>query len=126
MPEPTPDATAAPICSSLMGALPDQILDQSRRRATPGVYGAAWGRPAITVRCGVAKPPGLTPASECLEVNGVGWYAEPASGGMIFTTIGRPAFVEVAVPTKYAPEANALVDVAAAVSAHDPVQQPCQ
>ncbi len=30
------------------------------------------------------------------------------------------------MPTAYAPEANALVDVAAAVSAHDPVQQPCQ
>ena len=27
-------------------------------------------------------------------MNGVGWYVEPASGGMLFTTIGRPAFVE--------------------------------
>jgi hypothetical protein len=121
-----PDPTAAAICSALMGALPAHILDQSRRRATPGVYAAAWGRPPITVRCGVTKPPGLTAASECLEVNGVGWYVEPASGGTLFTTIGRPAFVEVAVPTAYAPEVNALVDVASAVSAHDPLRQPCQ
>ncbi len=125
VPEPTPDRTAQPICTALIVELPKTVLDQSRRRVTPGVYGAAWGRPAITLRCGVAKPPGLTPASECTEVNGVGWYAEPATGGTLFTTIGRPAFVELAVPSRYAPEVNALVDVAAAVAAVDPVQTPC-
>ena len=92
----------------------------------PGRFSAAWGKPAIVLRCGVAAPPGLTPTSECLEVNGVGWYAEEATGGMIFTTIGRAAFVEVSVPTKYAPESGALVDLGGTVAAHDPVTTPCQ
>ena len=70
------------------------------------------------------KPPGLGPESECFEVNGVGWFAEEAQGGYLFTTIGRPAYVQVGVPTDYAPEANALVDIADAVTKL-PVDQPC-
>ena len=114
------------VSETVLADLPRKVLEQSRRRATPGRLGAAWGRPAITLRCGVPKPPGLKPTSACFEVNGVGWFAEEATGGYLFTTIGRPAFVEMAVPSKYAPEAGALVDVARAISAHDPVRQPCQ
>jgi hypothetical protein len=45
---------------------------------------------------------------------------------MIFTTIGRAAFVEVSVPTQYPLGSGALVDVGAAVSAHDPMITPCE
>lgn len=124
--DPTPDAATAQVCDGLMGALPGSVLDQARRTVEPGVLSAAWGKPAIVLRCGVPAPPGLTPTSDCLEVNGVGWFAEEAQGGMIFTTIGRPAYVEVSVPTRYAPGSGALVDLGAAVAAHDPVTTPCQ
>ncbi len=124
--EPTPDAAVAQVCGDVMGALPAKVLDQARRSVEPGVLTAAWGRPAIVLRCGVDAPPGLSEDSECLEVNGVGWYAEEAQNGMIFTTIGRPAFVEVAVPSTYAPESGALADLGGTVAAHDPVTTPCQ
>jgi Protein of unknown function (DUF3515) len=124
--DPAPDAATAAICTNLMGDLPKQVLDQGRRTVEPGRFSAAWGKPAIVLRCGVGAPPGLTPTSECLEINGVGWFGEEATGGMIFTTIGRPAYVEVLVPTKYAPESGALVDLGGAVAAHDPVTTPCQ
>jgi hypothetical protein len=125
IPDPAPTGADLSICTAVMAALPQQVLDQERRKAEPGVFGAAWGDPVITLRCGVAKPAALTAASECLEVNGVGWFAEPAQGGQLFTTIGRRTFVEVAVPTSYAPESGALVDLAAVVQAHDPLRQPC-
>ena len=125
VPDPLPSGAAAPACGALMADLPGTVLDQQRRRVEPGGNAAAWGKPAIVLRCGVPAPPGLTPGSACLEVNGVGWYAEDAQGGKIFTTIGRPAFVELAVPQHYAPESGALVDLAAAVTAHDPVTTPC-
>ena len=125
VPDPAPDPTTAPVCAALMADLPTTVLDQSRRKVKPGVLSAAWGKPPIVLRCGVPKPAALTAASECLEVNGVGWFREAASGGDLFTTIGRPVFIELAVPTAYAPEPNALVDVAATVAAHDPVQTPC-
>jgi hypothetical protein len=109
-----------------MRDLPGTVLDGKRRKVAPGRFAAAWGDPPISLRCGVDKPPGLTAASACFEVNGVGWYAEQATTGYLFTTIGRTAYVEVGVPSRYAPEANALVDLAAAVSAHDPLVKRCQ
>ena len=125
VPDPRPSGAAAGVCAALMADLPTTVLDQRRRRVEPGGNGAAWGKPAIVLRCGVPAPPGLTSSSECLEVNRVGWFAEEAQGGMIFTTIGRPAFVELSVPERYAPESGALVDLAATVTAHDPVSVPC-
>ena len=124
MTDPTPSPSVAEQCAAVMAALPDTVLDQPRRTVEPGRLSAAWGDPTITLRCGVAEPPGLGPESECFEVNGVGWFAEEAQGGYLFTTIGRPAYVQVGVPTEYAPEANALVDVAEAVQKL-PVDQPC-
>ena len=109
----------------MLADLPVTVLDEQRRKVEPGHRSAAWGDPAITLRCGVEKPPKLTAASPCYEVNGVGWFAEEASGGYLFTTIGRTAFIEVGVPSEYAPEANALVDLAATVSRHDPLLKPC-
>ena len=126
MDDPTPDPATAAVCASVMANLPEKVLDQGRRTVRPGRLSAAWGKPAIVLRCGVPAPAALTQESECLEVNGVGWFAEQARGGMIFTTIGRPAYVEVSVPTTYAPESGALVDLGGTVAAHDPVTLPCQ
>ena len=126
IPEPTPDEAGRDVCVPLVAALPDQVLDGTRRTAEPGVLTAAWGDPPITLRCGVPAPPGLVPTSECLEVNGVGWFAEEADGGTLYTTIGRQVFVEVGVPSDYTPGASTLVDLAAVVAAQDPVVTPCQ
>jgi uncharacterized protein DUF3515 len=126
IPDPTPNGAAAQVCGALMPDLPGTVLEGKRRMVTPGRFIAAWGNPPISLRCGVGKPPRLTAASACFEVNGVGWYAEPAAKGYLFTTIGRTAYIEVGVPSHYAPEANALVDLAAVVSAHDPLLQACR
>jgi hypothetical protein len=125
VPDPSPSGEASQACTALLGDLPDKVLNGERRQVEPGRFSAAWGDPPITLRCGVEKPPGLTSTSSCFEVNGVGWFAEEVSGGYLFTTIGRTTYVEVAVPSDYAPEANALVDLADAVNAHDPAIKPC-
>jgi len=125
MPDPAPIGQSEQVCTAVLADLPVTVLDEQRRKVEPGHRSAAWGDPAITLRCGVEKPPKLTAASPCYEVNGVGWFAEEASGGYLFTTIGRTAFIEVGVPSEYAPEANALVDLAATVSRHDPLLKPC-
>ena len=125
LPDPAPTGADLATCTALMADLPEQVLDQERRKAEPGVFSAAWGDPAITLRCGVSKPPELGPASTCLEANGVGWFTEEAEGGLLFTTIGRQTYVELAVPSAYAPESGALVDVAATVAAHNRLLSPC-
>lgn len=124
MTDPIPSAESREQCAAVMATLPATVLDRPRRTVEPGALSAAWGDPTITLKCGVDKPPALGPASECFEVNGVGWFAEQVEGGYLFTTIGRPTYVQVGVPPDYAPEATALVDVAAAVSTI-PVERPC-
>ena len=125
VPSPAPEVATA--CTQIIKALPDKVLDAKRRKTTPeSPLTAAYGDPPIEVTCGVAPPAGMAEAqSQCFEVNGVGWFAKKAENGVIFTTIGRAVYLEVAVPSKYAPEANALTDVSDAVHKFNKLITPC-
>jgi hypothetical protein len=113
---PSPTGPAAPICRNVISNTPDVVAGQQRREvAHPSPYTAAWGDPAITLVCGVTKPPGLNAASECFEVNGVGWYSEKRQDGYLFTTIGRKTYAQVMVPNKYVPS-DPLVDLSKTIS----------
>jgi hypothetical protein len=113
-------------CAELLDELPEVVDGQERREVEPpDALAAAWGDPAIVLRCGVADPERLTSSSPCAEVNRVGWFAEQRQDGYLFTTIGRSSNVQVQVPYEYEPAADALVDVAAAVRSTVPEKQPC-
>jgi hypothetical protein len=75
---------------------------------------AAWGDPAVVLRCGVARPRSLRPTSELIKINNVSWFLHETHDVYVFTTYGRAAFVEVRVPTSVPREqATApLVDLA--------------
>ncbi|MFI5713216.1 DUF3515 domain-containing protein [Kribbella sp. NPDC051620] len=124
---PSPAPEVADACTALIQAMPAKVLDAKRRKAEPASpLTTAYGDPAIEVTCGVAPPAGMAQAqSQCFEVNGVGWYAQQVTNGYLFTTIGRKVYLELAVPSKYAPEANALTDVSDAVKAHNTLITPC-
>ncbi|MGW5364717.1 DUF3515 domain-containing protein [Actinopolymorpha pittospori] len=123
---PHPSGTAATTCRSLMAALPAKVLEQPSRPVQPeGALAATWGDPPILLRCGVPRPAKLRSNSTCLEVEGVGWFAEKAARGYIFTTVGRSAYVEMSVPSAYEPPANALVDVGEAIRRTVPVRTAC-
>ena len=122
----SPRGEAKAACMAWTEDLPRRVAGQDTRTVEPaGALAGAWGDPPILARCGVAKPAGLRPTSTCHVVNGVGWHARRDEGGFVFTTIGRRASVEVAVPETYEPAASALVDLAASVKRHLPVVQPC-
>jgi Protein of unknown function (DUF3515) len=125
VPDPTPTGVDVDTCTTLLADLPARVLEQDRRQVKPGRFSAAWGDPVITLRCGVDVPAGLTAASQCLEANGVGWFDQDAQGGKVYTTIGRQTLVELAVPTAYAPESGALIDVAGTIQRHDKLIKPC-
>lgn len=122
--EPEVDTRARQVCSEVIASLPRTVLNNPRRETT-GTLSAAWGSPPITLTCGIPLPSAMTTDTRCFEVNGVGWYAEEADGGWLFTTIGREIHIQLGVPVDYAPEADALVDVATAINRHDPVHTPC-
>ena len=111
-------------CKGLFADRPLKVAGQ-KNRMVKGENASAWGDPAIILRCGVEKPKDLGPASRCDMVDDVGWFSESTSDGYLFTTIGRDYYVSVEVPDDYAPEADALADLADAVARHDPVKKPC-
>lgn len=117
----------ADACAALIKAMPTKVLNAERRKTEPASpLTTAYGDPPIEVTCGVNPPAGMAEAnSQCFEVNGVGWYAEQVTNGYLFTTIGRKLNLELAVPSKYTPEANALTDVADAIKAHNTLVTPC-
>jgi hypothetical protein len=114
-----PDAPG-PGCARLHEALPDEVDGRDRRDTEPASRRtAAWGDPPLLLRCGVPRPPGLTPTSEVLEVDGVEWFLTERSRAFVFTTVRRTPYVEVRVPGSTPRErATApLVDLADAVNA---------
>ncbi len=111
-------------CEALLADVPRRVADQENLDV-PGRIAAAWGDPAIILRCGVEKPAALTSTSRCNVVSDVGWLADTTADGYLFTTIGRKFYVSVEVPKAYDPAADALADLASTVKKHDPETRPC-
>ena len=83
---PTPLATGE-VCRAVAASWPAKAGGQERREVSDASAGAAYGDPAVIARCGV---PALAPTTEdCIEVDGVGWVAQPLSDGTRFTSFGR-------------------------------------
>jgi Protein of unknown function (DUF3515) len=135
---PTLAGTAAAQCARVIKALPSTLDDQDRRDVAPaGAAGmsAAWGDPAIVLRCGVPRPAALRRTSFCFVVNRVGWLAtqdgealpmtRPVPGTVDFTTIGRSVYVELSVPGTYQPQGDVLPEVARAISSSTRDVHPC-
>ncbi len=114
------------------------MLGEDARDVTPADgTAAAWGDPPTVLRCGVQRPAALVATSACFEVNGVGWLAtqngrevsgdEPVTGTMMFTTIGRAAYVEVSVPdVQGRSAADPLTALARPIQRTIPLEHPCQ
>lgn len=126
-----PRGLDAAACSRLLEALPESVSDQSRRAVEPeDAYAAAWGEPAIVLRCGVPMPAAFDRAATCQEANGVGWFVpqeqiDDQQADVVMTTIGRAQNVEVRIPASYRPPAATMVDLADAVKQTIDEIEPC-
>ncbi|MGI8335506.1 DUF3515 domain-containing protein [Actinomadura scrupuli] len=119
VPVPSPDPAAARLCAGLRP--PHRLHGQTERTTSPrSRLVAAWGSPAIALRCGVSRPAALRPASQLVTVNGISWFEEPADRPVTFTAVGRQAYVEVTIPAKYtehSPPGDVLLELTAAIKA---------
>jgi hypothetical protein len=118
-----PAAKDQDACRLLLGGLPARVADLSKREVTPADgWGAAWGDPAIVLRCGVDAPEGFDAVATCTEVNGLEWYIpdEPPedASAVTMTTVNREPTVEVRLPAEHWPPAATLVDLAPAIKEH--------
>lgn len=129
-----PDLTTAEerACSELLAALPDTVDGADRREVEPaGAPAAAWGDPAIVLRCGVDMPAAFDEYATCQETDDVGWFIpeEQMTGSPVpvtMTTIGRQVNIEVSLPVEHFPPANAMVDLADAIKQTTRELDPCR
>jgi hypothetical protein len=129
----SPDLSGADAqaCRDLVEALPDSVAGQDRREVSPDDGAtAAWGDPAIELRCGVPEPAGFDEFATCQVTNDVGWFIpqqqiDRGPGEIVMTTVGRAQNVEVRLPADYWPPAAAMVDLADAVRSSTREVEPC-
>ncbi len=118
-------------CLALVDDVPHRVSERPRRETKGSPLGAAWGDPAIVLRCGVGTPEGYEPFSPCQRVNGIDWFAPEKDladqdSDVLLTTIGRKPNVEVAIPSDYRPPDAVIVDLADAIKKHTKAVTPCE
>jgi len=117
-------------CERLVDDLPHRVSEQPRRETSGSSLGAAWGDPAIVLRCGVGTPGSYEPFSPCQRVNGVDWYVPEGliadqGADVVLTTIGRAPSIEVVVPAEYRPPDAVMVDLAGVIKERTEIVEKC-
>jgi hypothetical protein len=98
-----PGATSAR-CATLVAVLPDRLGGLQRRQIQhaddPSLTGvAAWGEPAVVLRCGVPTPAELTCTTAVQEVDGVAWLPLSSGGDTSYFVIDRSVRVALTIPS---------------------------
>ncbi|GGW58018.1 DUF3515 domain-containing protein [Streptomyces xantholiticus] len=114
---PSPPAEEAALCRALDAELPDSVAGQDRDDPEPSSdLTAGWGDAAIVLRCGVARPVGMSdPQGQGVDVNGVNWLLEERDAGPRFTTTYRETYVEVTLGEQYMHDIGPLTELAGPV-----------
>ncbi len=114
---PKPGTATQAACVKVFAKLPVQLGELAPRRVdSDSSFVAAWGNPAVAIRCGVGKPAvfGTAEAAQLVEVNAVLWQPDPQRDRTVYTTVDRSVYIDVTVP---AGADQPLPLLAAAVSA---------
>ncbi|GHF14382.1 hypothetical protein GCM10017786_55100 [Amycolatopsis deserti] len=92
-------------CARLIPAMPAQLDSKGtalprRTIAEPAPEATiAWGSPdSIVLRCGLGKPPELTPTSQLRVVSGVQWLPVEGPGSSTWYVVDRAVYVALTVP----------------------------
>lgn len=94
---------ATPACTALTAALPHELGGLQRRTIEhaddPSLAGvAAWGAPAVILRCGIPTPGELTCTAAVQEVDGVAWLPLSTGGDTTYFVVDRSVRVALTVP----------------------------
>lgn len=94
-------------CATLLAALPASLVSAGTTLpklplADPAPQGAvAWGdriAPPVVLRCGLPKPPELTPTSALREVSSVRWLPIEGTGSSTWFVVDRPVYIALTLP----------------------------
>jgi hypothetical protein len=111
-------------CTDVLAALPERMAGQDRRTVDGSRYAAAWGDPAIVLRCGVPLPRTFK-GDPCITRNGIGWsvpldQADDLTLDVVMTLAFRTPVLQVRLPSHYRPNgpSEVMADLDALVRAH--------
>jgi hypothetical protein len=104
VPVPAP-AAGSPACAALLGAAPTELTSNGkqlkvRELATPAPPATmAWGeQDPLVLRCGLNRPPELTPSAQLRLVNKVQWLQVPGDGASTWYVVDREVYAALTVP----------------------------
>jgi hypothetical protein len=104
VPVPAPTA-GSPACKTLLGAVPTELTSNGKQLpvralaepAPPATV--AWGEEdPLVLRCGLGRPPELTPTAALRLVNGVQWLQVPGEGASTWYVVDREVYSALTVP----------------------------
>ena len=115
-----------PSCKALMPALPDKLAGAARRTLDGAVKAvAAWGEPAVVLRCGIESPQELTCSAALFQINGVSWLQLTEAGLDSTTYIAADRSVRIAVTVPTGSGSGGIGQLSDVVAATLPVRAPC-
>lgn len=104
VPVPAP-FSGSPGCTTLLGAVPTELTSNGnslkvRTLADPAPPATmAWGSAdPLVLRCGLDRPPELTPTAALRLVNKVQWLQVPGDGASTWYVVDREVYVALTVP----------------------------
>ncbi|HEY3467049.1 MAG TPA: DUF3515 domain-containing protein [Amycolatopsis sp.] len=104
VPVPAP-AAGSPACTTLLAAVPTELTSNGkavkvRALANPAPPATvAWGeQDPLVLRCGLDRPPELTPTASLRLVNGVQWLQVPGDGASTWYVVDREVYAALTVP----------------------------
>ncbi|HEU5469043.1 MAG TPA: DUF3515 domain-containing protein [Actinophytocola sp.] len=95
-------------CATLIGALPAELTSGSAvlhrlPLASPAppatmAWGTGGSAEPVVLRCGLNRPPELTPTAQLREISGVRWLPVPGARATTWYLADRAVFVALTVP----------------------------
>ena len=94
---PAPEGAAVAACAELGSLLPETLGGAARGATEPvSPYTAVWGEGEMALRCGVPRPARMQATDQLMELDGVGWFADPTTP-TLFTAVTDLAYVEMTI-----------------------------
>ncbi|TKG72027.1 DUF3515 domain-containing protein [Prauserella endophytica] len=97
--------SGSPECAKVIEAAPGELESSGetlarRELAQPAPPATvAWGTDnPVVLRCGLERPPELTPTSYLRQINGVRWLEVPGEGAATWYVVDRPVYLALTVP----------------------------
>ncbi|MFB9688604.1 DUF3515 domain-containing protein [Amycolatopsis plumensis] len=98
-------AAGSPGCTTLLGAVPTELTSNGtslkvRSLAAPAPPATvAWGAgDPVVLRCGLDRPPELTPTAQLRLVDKVQWLQVPGEGASTWYVVDREVYAALTVP----------------------------